>query len=155
MSDDTCSTGFRLRPRSRQARSECAGLPDRRRRRTVRGAMVDDALVDALIGVVGLKNVLIDADVRAAYETDWTGRFHGTARCVVRPADADEVAGVMRVCSNAGAAVVPQGGNTGLVGGSVPRRGEVVVSLRRLDAIAPVDAQHGEVVVGAGAVLGA
>ena len=117
--------------------------------------MVRDALIDALVGVVGRANVLVDADVRAGYETDWTGRFHGTARCVVRPAGTDEVAGVLRVCSAGAAPVVPQGGNTGLVGGSVPRGGEVVLSLRRLHAIRPFDAQHGEVVVGAGAVLGA
>ena len=118
--------------------------------------MVADALIDALVGVVGPANVLIDADLRAGYETDWTGRFHGSARCVVRPASTDEVAGVLRACSTAAAAVVPQGGNTGLVGGSVPRGGEVVVSLRRLD-----DDRSGrrgtmaEVVVGAGAVLDA
>jgi FAD/FMN-containing dehydrogenase len=115
----------------------------------------DDGLIDALVAVVGPANVVIDADVRAAYETDWTRRFHGSARCVVRPADADEVAQVVRLCSTAAAPLVPQGGNTGLVGGGVPRGGEVVVSLRRLDDIAPVDAQHGEVVVGAGAVLSA
>jgi FAD/FMN-containing dehydrogenase len=117
--------------------------------------MVADALIDALVGVVGPANVLVDADLRAGYETDWTGRFHGSARCVVRPASTDEVAGALRACSNAAAAVVPQGGNTGLVGGGVPRGGEVVVSLRRLDTIDPIDAQDGSVVVGAGAVLGA
>jgi FAD/FMN-containing dehydrogenase len=117
--------------------------------------MVGDALIDALVGVVGPANVLVDADLRASYESDWTGRFHGSARGVVRPASTDEVAGVLRVCSAVAAAVVPQGGNTGLVGGSVPRGGEVVLSLRRLHAIAPVDAQHGAVVVGAGTVLGA
>jgi FAD/FMN-containing dehydrogenase len=117
--------------------------------------MVGDALIDALVGVVGPANVLVDADLRAGYETDWTGRFRGSARCVVRPASTEEVAGVLRACSAVAAAVVPQGGNTGLVGGSVPRGGEVVLSLRRLHAIVPVDAQHGEVVVGAGAVLGA
>jgi FAD/FMN-containing dehydrogenase len=117
--------------------------------------MVGDALLGALAGVVGPANVVVDADVRAGYETDWTGRFRGSARCVVRPASTGEVAGVLRACSAVAAAVVPQGGNTGLVGGSVPRGGEVVVSLRRLDAIGSVDAQHGEVVVGAGAVLGA
>lgn len=114
-----------------------------------------DALIDALVGVVGPANVLVDADLRAGYETDWTGRFRGSARCVVRPASTEEVAGVLRACSAVAAAVVPQGGNTGLVGGSVPRGGEVVLSLRRLHAIGPFDAQHGEVVVGAGAVLGA
>ena len=115
--------------------------------------MPDDVLIDALVGVVGSANVLIDGDLRAGYETDWTGRFHGSARCVVRPANTDEVARVLRACSAAAAAVVPQGGNTGLVGGSVPRGGEVVMSLRRLHAIGRVDAQHGEVVVEAGAVL--
>jgi FAD/FMN-containing dehydrogenase len=117
--------------------------------------MAGDALIGALVSVVGQANVVVDADVQAGYETDWTGRFHGSARCVVRPASTDEVVAVLRVCSAVGAAVVPQGGNTGLVGGGVPRGGEVVLSLRRLHAMAPVDAQHGEVVVGAGAVLGA
>jgi FAD/FMN-containing dehydrogenase len=117
--------------------------------------MAGDVLIDALVGVVGPANVLIDGDLRAGYEIDWTGRFHGSARCVVRPASTDEVARVLRACSAAAAAVVPQGGNTGLVGGSVPRGGEVVVSLRRLHAIGPVDAQNGEVVVEAGAVLNA
>jgi len=117
--------------------------------------MVADALIDALVGVVGPANVLIDADLRAGYETDWTGRFHGSARCVVRPTSTHETADVLRACANAAVPVVPQGGNTGLVGGGVPRGGEVVVSLRRLDTIDPVDAQDGSVVVGAGAVLGA
>jgi FAD/FMN-containing dehydrogenase len=116
--------------------------------------MAGDALISALVSVVGPANVFVDADLRAGYETDWTGRFHGSARCVVRPASTDEVAGVLQVCSAVEAAVVPQGGNTGLVGGSVPRGGEVVLNLRRLHTIVPVDAQHGEVVVGAGAVLG-
>ena len=84
------------------------------------GAMVADALIDALVGVVGPGNVLVDVDVRAGYETDWTGRFGGAACCVVRPASTDEVSGVLRACSAVAAAVVPQGGNTGLVGGGVP-----------------------------------
>ena len=65
------------------------------------------------------------------------GRAAFTGRRAVwcGPASTDEVAGVLRVCSAGAAAVVPQGGNTGLVGGGVPRGGEVVVSLRRLHAI--------------------
>jgi FAD/FMN-containing dehydrogenase len=111
-----------------------------------------DPFLDALADVVGAPNVLVDADVRAGYETDWTGRFHGEARAVVRPADPAEVAGVLAACTAAGAAVVPQGGNTGLVGGSVPRGGEVVLSLTRLTDLA-VDEQQGEAIVGAGVVL--
>src|SRR4051794_17860607 len=109
----------------------------------------------ALADVVGERHVLADADLRASYERDWTGRFGGEARLVVRPADTEEVAGVVRVCAEAGAAIVPQGGNTGLVGGGVPRGGEVVLSLARLDAVGRVDAALGQVTVGAGATLAA
>jgi FAD/FMN-containing dehydrogenase len=111
-----------------------------------------DPLLDALAAVVGAPNVLVDADVRAGYETDWTGRFHGEARAVVRPGAPAEVAAVLAACTAAGAAVVPQGGNTGLVGGSVPRGGEVVLSLTRLTDL-EVDEQQGEAIVGAGVVL--
>jgi FAD/FMN-containing dehydrogenase len=114
---------------------------------------VTDEIVDALRAVIGPDQVLVDADVVASYEIDWTRRFHGDARCVVRPGTTDEVVGVLRVCSAAGVAVVPQGGNTGLVGGGVPRGGEVVLSTKRLDAIEQVDAEHGEMVLGAGVTL--
>ncbi len=117
------------------------------------GAGTDDALVAALAGVVGETHVVTDAGARAAYETDWTGRFHGAARCVTRPRGSAEVAGVLAVCARAGVPVVPQGGNTGLVGGGVPRGGEVVLSMSRCDDVAPVDADAGEVVVGAGVPL--
>jgi len=114
-----------------------------------------DALAHALAEVVGPRHVLLAADLRAPYETDWTGRFGGPARAVVRPGSAEEVAGVLRACAAAGVAVVPQGGNTGLVGGGVPRGGEVVLSLRRLDAIGPVDPALGQVTAGAGVTLAA
>lgn len=116
-----------------------------------------DPLADALGGVVGPAHVLVDAGLRAPYETDWTRRYSGAARLVVRPGDAAEVAAVVRACAAAGAPVVPQGGNTGLVGASVPRGGgrEVVVSLARLASLGPVDAVASEVTAGAGATLAA
>ena len=117
--------------------------------------MTDDLLVSALRDCVGERHCLIDPDLRAGYETDWTRRFAGTARAVVRPGSVEEVSDVMRLSSQAGAAVVPQGGNTGLVGGSVPRGGEVLLSLRRLDDVEPVDVEGGEVSCGAGATLAA
>src|SRR3954454_20481736 len=70
-------------------------------------------IASRLAEVVGEPHVLVDDDVRAPYETDWTRRFHGTAAAVVRSADAGEVSAVLRACAEAGAAVVPQGGNTG------------------------------------------
>ena len=112
-----------------------------------------DALRDALAAVVGDAHVLSEPGVRAGFERDWTGRFGGEARHVVRPAGTEEVAGVLRACRDAGAAVVPQGGNTGLVGGGVPRGGEVLVSLTRLDELEDVDVVAAQVTAGAGATL--
>src|SRR4051812_50140335 len=91
-------------------------------------------LARALRGVVGRSHVLEDRELRAGYERDWTGRFGGAARLVVRPADTPEVAEVVRLCAAEGAAIVPQGGNTGLVGGGVPRGGGGVLSLLRAGA---------------------
>ncbi len=115
-----------------------------------------DRLVDALADVVGAEHVLTDPEVTAQYATDWTGRFHGVARLVARPADGAEVAAVVRRCAEAGAALVTQGGNTGLVGGSVPRRQPmVVVSTRRLTDLGPVDTAAAQVTAGAGVTLAA
>lgn len=111
-----------------------------------------DSLLRALVDIVGAPHLLVDAELRAGYETDWTGRFHGSARAVVRPADGAQVAAVLAACAAVGAPVVPQGGNTGLVGGSVPRGGEVLISLQRLREIT-IDAAQGEAIVGAGAIL--
>jgi len=116
-------------------------------------------LLDALREALGSGNVLTDADLRAGHEVDWTGRWRGEALAVVRPRSADEVAAVLRACGAAGAAVIPQGGNTGLVGGSVPRAGmgrpQVVLSTFHLRDIEPVDPFAGEVTVGAGVTLAA
>jgi FAD/FMN-containing dehydrogenase len=127
------------------------------------------ALARALAEVVGERHVLADPDLRAGYEVDWTRRFRGEAALVVRPGDAAEVAAVLRRCAEAGAAIVPQGGNSGLVGGAVPlaprdavapgggerSRGEVVLSLARLAEIEEVDARAARLVAGAGVTLAA
>ena len=96
---------------------------------------------------------MLTGDATAGYTVDWTGRFRGHAPAVLRPADTAEVAGVLAVCHRAGVPVVPQGGNTGLVGGGVPGHGEVVLSLARLDRLDPVDADAGQVTAGAGVPL--
>jgi FAD/FMN-containing dehydrogenase len=112
-------------------------------------------LEDQLIGVVGAGHVLVDGDLKAPYEIDWTRRFAGTARCVVRPADTAQVAGVVRAAAEAGVPVVVQGGNTGLVGGGVPEpdSGAVVLSLTRLAGLDPVDPVEAQVTAGAGVSL--
>ncbi len=115
----------------------------------------DRAVVDELRRIVGRAHVLVEDDLVAGYVRDWTGRWVGETAGVVRPGSHDEVRSVVRLCNELGLALVPQGGNTGLVGGSVPHRGEMVISLRRLDHLGPVDSARMEVTMGAGATLGA
>jgi FAD/FMN-containing dehydrogenase len=115
--------------------------------------MIEPAAEREFVDAVGARHVLLDADTRASYEVDWTGRFRGSAAAVVRPGDADEVAAVIDVCRRFGLALVPQGGNTGLVGGGVPLAGEVVLTTRRLAAVEPVDPAAGQVTAGAGATV--
>ncbi|HWE11622.1 MAG TPA: FAD-binding oxidoreductase [Solirubrobacteraceae bacterium] len=110
-------------------------------------------LEHALADVVGAPQVLTDPELKSAYERDYTGRYQGEARLVVRPADTAQVAGVVAACARHGDAIVAQGGNTGLVGASVPRGGEVVISLERLTEVGEVDTAVGQVTVGAGASL--
>ncbi|MHB1928043.1 MAG: FAD-binding protein, partial [Acidimicrobiales bacterium] len=90
-------------------------------------------LIGSLRDVVGDGQVLVAPEDRLAAETDWMGRRRGDALAVVRPGRVEEVAAVVEACAAAGAAVVAQGGNTGLVGGGIPRGGEVVLSTARLD----------------------
>ena len=110
-------------------------------------------IIGQLRSIVGDDHVLVDADVRAGYEVDWTKRFRGSTPAVVRPGSSDEVAAVIEVCRDAGIAIVPQGGNTGLVGGSVPLAGEIVLSTRRLTGVGEVDSVSGQLTCGAGATL--
>ncbi|MDQ6746293.1 MAG: FAD-binding oxidoreductase [Actinomycetota bacterium] len=112
-------------------------------------------LRQAVAAVVGPTHVLSDPELTRGYEHDWTGRYEGRARLVVRPADTAQVAGVMAACARFQAPVVPQGGNTGLVGASVPRHHEVVLSLTRLNGIGPVEGSLGQVTAGAGVTLAA
>lgn len=114
---------------------------------------VSAEFLDEVRHVVGPSHVVTDADVVAGYTTDWTGRFVGSTPAVVRPRDVEEVAAVIAACRRHAVALVPQGGNTGLVGGSVPLAGEVVVSTERMTAITHVDPDKGQLTAGAGATL--
>ena len=111
-----------------------------------------NAVLRSLAAVVGEPHVLT-GDATAGFAVDWTGRFRGRTPAVVRPRDTAEVAAVLALCTGAGIPVVPQGGNTGLVGGGVPRQGELVLSLTRLNQLGPVDQEASQVTVGAGVTL--
>ena len=112
-------------------------------------------LIAALAGIVGKANVLTAEADTAAYFTDWRKQYRASAECVVRPALTEEVAAVVRHCAQAGVAIVPQGGNTGLSGGSVPSgtRREIVLSLARLNRIRALDPLNDTITVEAGCVL--
>ena len=112
-----------------------------------------DRLAESLAAVVGEQNVIADPDLRASYEQDATGRYRGSARLVVSPSDGAGCAAVLVACARAGVPVVPQGGNTGLVGAGVPREGEVVLSTRRMSALEEIDEVAGQMIAGAGVVL--
>src|ERR1700761_6215968 len=118
----------------------------------VRRKAMTRTLLRSLAAIVGEPHVLT-GDATAGYAVDWTGRFAGHAPAVVRPRDTAEVAAVLALCTDAGLPVVPQGGNTGLVGGGVPRHGEVVLSLNRLNQLGPVDHEAAQVTAGAGITL--
>ena len=94
------------------------------------------SLLEALSDAVGPAHVLSDPEVTASYATDWTGRFAGRAHLVALPGTTHEVVAVLAACAAHGVAVVPQGGNTGLVRASIPREGELLLSLTRLTASA-------------------
>jgi len=117
-------------------------------------------LAAELAAAVGPEHVLVDQDLRASFETDWTRRFSGTARAVVRPATTSQVARVLAACAEAGAPVVVQGGNTGLVGGGVPgpdsgANPPVLLVTTRLDELSAVSPAARQVTAGAGVRLAA
>jgi len=111
-------------------------------------------LLQSLQGIVGAQHVLCEGDL-SAYTQDWRKRFRGKALAVVRPASAAEVAGVVKACAAGGASLVPQGGNTGLAVGSVPDESgtQVVLSMRRMNAVRELNAANLTVTVEAGCVL--
>jgi FAD/FMN-containing dehydrogenase len=110
-------------------------------------------LLARLREIVGEAHVVTDPEVVAPYAQDWTRRWVGKPLAVVRPGSTGEVVAVVRACAEAEIPLVPQGGNTGLVGGGVPQDGEVVLNLRRLTAIGPIDLLGRTLVAEAGVTL--
>ncbi|RTL42989.1 MAG: FAD-binding oxidoreductase [Burkholderiales bacterium] len=111
-------------------------------------------LLRALRERLGDAGLLVGGDL-AAYETDWRKRYPGRALAVARPASTQEVAAVMALCHAHRVAVVPQGGNTGLVGGSTPddTGQQLVLSLSRMKRVRSVDVANASLTAEAGCVL--
>ncbi len=112
-------------------------------------------LLAKLMAIVGAEQVVTDTTEMAPCLVDWRGRYRGAARCIVRPGSTAEIAAVVRVCSEANVAMVPQGGNTSHCGASIPdMSGEaVLVSLSRMNRIRAVDVANNTMTVEAGCVL--
>ena len=111
-------------------------------------------LLERLRAAVGPAQVLTEGDL-SAYQLDWRQRYRGKALAVVRPGTTDEVAAVVRACAAHGAGIVPQGGNTGLVGGSVPDASgtQVLLSLARMNRVRELDPANSTLTVEAGCIL--
>lgn len=116
---------------------------------------VSDHLVEALRTIVGEKSVITDQADLAPFCTDWRHMFKGQARCAVLPRSAQEVASIVRLCAASNVAIVPHGGNTGLSGGATPDGSgqQIVLSLRRMNAIREIDLIGETIEAEAGVVL--
>jgi FAD/FMN-containing dehydrogenase len=115
----------------------------------------DSNVIEALAAIVGAKGLVTDATDMAPWCSDWRGRYHGKALCIVSPASTAEVSRVVALADERGVALVPQGGNTGTVGGATPSADghQVILSLRRMNAIRTLDPANNIAVVEAGVIL--
>src|ERR1700709_57315 len=103
--------------------------------------------------VVGEKYVVTNADDIAPYVTEERNLFHGHSPLILRPGSTAEVSALCKLATEHRIALVPQGGNTGLVGGQTPHHGEVVISMRRVDKIREVDTASNTMTCEAGVIL--
>ena len=112
-------------------------------------------VVDGLRAIVGAQAVITADSDRAPYENDWRDQWHGRAAAVVKPANTVEVSKVVALLSARRVAIVPQGGNTSMCGGSVPDTSgtQVVVNLSRMNRVRAVDPLNNTMTVEAGCVL--
>jgi FAD/FMN-containing dehydrogenase len=113
------------------------------------------ALLDMLADLLGPRGFTRDSAEMAPRLSDWRGRYHGAAAALLSPATTGEVAAIVRACAGAGVALVPQGGNTSMVGGATPdgSGASLLVSTRRLNRIRSLDAGAGVAVCEAGVIL--
>lgn len=115
--------------------------------------MVANEILTRLKEAAGLHGWSEDAAEIAPHLIEWRGRWRGTTPLLMKPAQTEEVARILAICNETGTPVVPQGGNTGLVGGQIPTRGEVLLSLERMNRIRGLNVEDNVLIAEAGAVL--
>jgi FAD/FMN-containing dehydrogenase len=111
------------------------------------------AVLERLAAIVGREHALVDADQQLPYLREWRDLYHGRAGVVLRPASTAEVAEIMALANAHAIPVVPQAGNTGLVGGQIPFNGEILLSVARLNRVRELDAAGYSMTVEAGLTL--
>src|SRR5262245_2238623 len=116
-------------------------------------AVISPDVIARLTQIVGSKNAITDPAEQESYLVEERNLYRGHTPLVLRPGSVDEVAAILRLANETSTPIVPQGGNTGLVGGQVPHGGEVLLSLKRLDRIRDVDAASNTMTCEAGVVL--
>ncbi len=116
-------------------------------------AAMDPALLARFVAIVGEKYAITDPQAQLPYLVEMRDMFHGRTPVVLRPSTVDEVARILRLADETATPIVPQGGNTGLVGGQIPLHNEIVISLTRLDRIREVDPISNTITCEAGVTL--
>ncbi len=112
-------------------------------------------ILTRLIEVVGPRYVITEEAELAPYMEEWRGLYHGRTPLLLKPGSTDEVAQILKIANDARIAVVPQGGNTGLVGGQIPMTSghEIVLNLSRLNRVRALDPANNTLTIEAGATL--
>ena len=103
--------------------------------------------------IVGDKHAIMDGDEKTPYLVEERGLYQGRSPLILRPGSTDEVAAICKLASETKTPLVPQGGNTGLVGGQIPHHGEILLSLRRMDKVREVDPSSNTMICESGVIL--
>jgi FAD/FMN-containing dehydrogenase len=113
----------------------------------------DSAIAEQLKDAAGPGGWTEDAGVIAPHLSEWRGRWSGRTSLMLKPSETKQVSAILAICNETKTPIVPQGGNTGLVGGQIPTRGEILLSLERMNRIRMVSAQDNALIAEAGVVL--
>lgn len=97
--------------------------------------LVSDTSLQFFKATLGSSGVVTDTDTLVGHNTDWMNKFRGKSKVMLKPRTSEEVSAILSHCNEHTIAVVPQGGNTGLCGGSVPIDSEIILNLSRMDSI--------------------
>jgi len=103
--------------------------------------------------MIGSKALVTDQDELTIHNTDWTKKFQGHSKLMLKPSTTEEVSAILKYCNERKLAVTPQGGRTGLVGGSIPVHDEIIVSTMRMNKIIGFDESYGILQSEAGCIL--